>query len=146
MEFALNRPPLGVSDNSYLNLIIMLKAFTLVGIGGAIGSIGRYLASQYIQSRFVSSGFPYGTFIVNITGCFLIGLIFAIAGKTDIQEWRLFLITGVCGGYTTFSAFSYESLNLLRSGNIMHFCTYVAGSVILGLIATFIPIIVMQKI
>jgi len=124
----------------------MLKAFTLVGIGGAIGSIGRYLASQYIQSRFVSSGFPYGTLIVNITGCFLIGLIFAIAGKADIQEWRLFLITGICGGYTTFSAFSYESLGLLRSGDILHFCTYVAGSVILGLIATLIPIIVMEKI
>lgn len=125
----------------------MLKAFTLVGLGGAIGSIGRYIAGQYIQSRFLSSGFPYGTFIVNITGCFLIGLIYGFAGKTDIlSEWRLFLVTGICGGYTTFSAFSYESIALLRSGDVLHFCTYVAGSVILGLIATFIPVIIMQKL
>ncbi len=124
----------------------MLKAFTLVGLGGAIGSIGRYLAAQYIQSRFVASGFPYGTLIVNITGCFLIGLIFGLAAKADIlSEWRLFLVTGICGGYTTFSAFSYESIALLRSGNIAHCFIYIAASVILGLIATFIPVVVLQK-
>ena len=68
----------------------MLKAFTLVGIGGAIGSMGRFLVAQYVQSRFSTSHFPYGTLIVNITGCFVIGVIFGIAEKTEIMaEWRL---------------------------------------------------------
>jgi len=125
----------------------MLKAFTLVGLGGAVGSIGRYLAAQYIQSRFVSSDFPYGTLLVNITGCFLIGIIFGLTAKADIlSEWKLFLVTGICGGYTTFSAFSYESITLLRNGNIMHFGIYIAASVILGLLATLIPVWLLQKI
>lgn len=125
----------------------MLKAFTLVGLGGAIGSIGRYLAAQYVQSKFVASGFPYGTMMVNITGCFIIGLIFGLAAKADmLDEWKLFLVTGICGGYTTFSAFSYESISLLRSGNFMHFCMYLGGSVVLGLIATFIPVYILQKV
>jgi CrcB protein len=124
----------------------MLKAFTLVGIGGALGSIGRYLAAQYVQSRFVASGFPYGTLIVNITGCFLIGLIYGFAAKTDIlSEWRLFLVTGICGGYTTFSAFSYESITLLKNGDVVHFCIYIAASVLLGLLATLAPIVIFQK-
>jgi CrcB protein len=125
----------------------MLKAFTLVGLGGAIGSIGRYLAAQYIQSRFVSSEFPYGTLIVNITGCFLIGVIFGLTAKADIlAEWRLFLVTGICGGYTTFSAFSYESITLLKSGNFVHFAMYIAASVILGLLATLVPVWLLQKV
>jgi CrcB protein len=124
----------------------MLKAFTLVGIGGAIGSMGRYLVAQFVQSRFYSSGFPYGTLIVNLTGCFLIGLIFGFISKTDVlSEWKLFLVTGICGGYTTFSAFSYESISLLRNGNLMHFFMYVGGSVILCLLATLIPIVIFQK-
>lgn len=125
----------------------MLKAFTLVGVGGAIGSIGRYLAAQYIQSRFVASGFPYGTLIVNISGCFLIGIIFGIASKADLlQEWRLLLVTGICGGYTTFSAFSYESITLLKNHNLVYFSVYVAASVILGLLATLIPIALFEKL
>jgi CrcB protein len=125
----------------------MIKIFTLIGLGGALGSIGRYLVAQYVQSRFMGSTFPYGTLIVNITGCFLIGLIFGLLSKSDIlSEWKLFLVTGICGGYTTFSAFSYESITLLRNGEISHFCLYIAGSVILGLIATLIPVVVMQKI
>jgi len=125
----------------------MLKAFTLVGIGGAVGSIGRFLVAQYVQSRFATSHFPYGTLIVNITGCFIIGVIFGIAAKTEIMaEWRLLLVTGICGGYTTFSAFSFESISLLRTGNLLHFFIYVSASVVLGLLATLIPIMFFQKI
>jgi|SRR6185312_6623893 len=125
----------------------MLKAFTLVGIGGAIGSIGRFLVSQYVQSRFATSHFPYGTLLVNITGCFIIGVIFGIAEKTEIlAEWRLLLVTGICGGYTTFSAFSFESISLLRTGSLLHFAVYVSASVILGLLATLLPIIFFHKV
>jgi fluoride exporter len=124
----------------------MLKTITLVGIGGAIGSILRYLASSGIQNKFLSS-FPYGTMIVNISGCFLIGIIYALAAKGNVSpEWRFFLATGICGGYTTFSTFSYESLELLRDGELFYATAYIGGSVILGILATFIPITIIEKI
>ena len=82
--------------------------------------------------------FPAGTFIVNITGCFLIGLFYALAVKGSILniEWRLFLITGLCGGYTTFSSFSYENIELLKQGNYLQFSLYTGLSVFAGLLAT----------
>ena len=124
----------------------MLKTITLVGIGGAIGSILRYLASIGIQSRF-SSAFPYGTMFVNISGCFLIGVIYALAVRNNINpEWRIFLATGICGGYTTFSAFSYESLYLLRGGEILYAGIYIAVSIFLGLLATLLPTLIIEKI
>jgi CrcB protein len=125
----------------------MIKVFTLVGVGGAIGSICRYLVAQYFQTRFAESGFPYGTMVVNITGCFVIGLIFAIGARTGfLSDWRLFLVTGICGGYTTFSSFSFEAMSLLHNKGIVHFFAYVGGSVILGLLATFIPIYIGDKL
>jgi fluoride exporter len=124
----------------------MLKTVTLVGIGGAIGSILRYLASTGIQNKFLSS-FPYGTMCVNISGCFLIGIIYALATRGNVSpEWRFFLATGICGGYTTFSTFSIESIELLRDGEIFYATTYIASSLVLGLLATFIPILIIEKI
>jgi len=124
----------------------MLKTITLVGIGGAIGSILRYLASTGIQSKFLST-FPFGTMFVNISGCFLIGLIYAFAQRSNISpEWRFFLATGICGGYTTFSTFSYESLSLLRDGEILYATAYITLSVVLGILATFLPVIVIEKL
>src|SRR5215469_8247965 len=123
----------------------MLKTITLVGIGGAIGSIMRYLASTGIQNKFLSV-FPYGTLCVNIGGCFLLGLIYAFAARNNISpEWRLFLATGICGGYTTFSTFSYESFSLLRDGEIVYATAYMAASVVFGILATLLPIIIMEK-
>lgn len=124
----------------------MLKTITLVGIGGAIGSIMRYLASSGIQNKFLSA-FPYGTLCVNISGCFLIGIIYALAERTNFSpEWRFFLATGICGGYTTFSTFSYESLSLLRDGELFYATTYITSSVVLGILATFLPIILIEKL
>ncbi len=124
----------------------MLKTITLVGIGGGIGSILRYLASTGIQNKFLST-FPYGTMFVNISGCFLIGVIYALATRNNISpEWRFFLATGICGGYSTFSTFSYESLTLLRDGELFYATAYIAASVILGLLATFLPSIIIEKI
>jgi len=114
-----------------------MRTILVIGLGGAIGSIGRYLIGGYI-GRHLATTFPAGTFIVNITGCFIIGLLFGLASRHAwlTLEWRLFLITGICGGYTTFSSFSYESIELFRHGNYVYFLLYVLFSVLLGLLAT----------
>jgi len=122
-----------------LNFILLngMRILLLIGAGGFIGSICRYLVQQFIQNKLVST-FPYGKLGVNITGCFLIGLILALSLKGYVtNDWRLFLVTGICGGYTTFSAFSMESVALFRSGEMLSGFTYIAGSVLLGLLATF---------
>ena len=114
-----------------------MKPLLLIGSGGAIGSICRYLMTVYV-SKYVNIAFPMGTFLVNISGCFLIGLLYGIALRDAWlnPDWRLFLITGICGGYTTFSSFSWESIQLIRQGHYAYFFAYVLGSVILGLLAT----------
>ena len=115
-----------------------MRTLLFVGIGGGIGSILRYAISLFI-GRHVPIAFPLGTLLVNISGCFLIGIFYSLASKyTGFNpEWRLFLITGICGGYTTFSTFSYDGLILLRQGTNLYFMLYILGSVVLGLLATF---------
>ena len=114
-----------------------MKIAFLIGLGSFIGGICRYLSTQFIQNKFLSA-FPYGTLWVNITGCFIIGLVIGLSEKTNLpSEWRLFLATGFCGGFTTFSAFSNETLGLLRDGQFWSVTWYVGASVMFGLIATF---------
>lgn len=119
----------------------MIKNLLLIGLGGALGSILRYLSQVGIY-QIAPLAFPLGTFVVNITGCFLIGLFYGIferyAGMS--QGLSLFLITGLCGGFTTFSSYSYEGLSLLREGDYFYFSMYVGLSVVLGLMATFVGI------
>jgi CrcB protein len=114
-----------------------MKAVLIVGLGGALGSIGRYLLQLYAD-RHLTLEFPVGTYLVNVSGCFLIGLFFGLSHKYDWIniEWRLFLVTGICGGFTTFSSFAYESVGLFREGAYAYFILYVLGSVILGVLAT----------
>jgi fluoride exporter len=115
-----------------------MRALLFVGIGGGIGSMFRYALSLFI-GRHVPVVFPLGTLLVNISGCFLIGVLYSFAARyTGFNpEWRLFLITGICGGYTTFSTFSYDGLVLIKQGSIFYFMLYVLGSVVFGLLATF---------
>jgi CrcB protein len=114
-----------------------MKIILVIGLGSFIGGISRYLLSQFIQNKFLSS-FPYGTLGVNIIGCFLIGIVFGLSDRGNISmEWRLFLATGILGGFTTFSAFSNETVSLLRDGQLWHALSYVGCSVIIGLLATF---------
>jgi len=115
-----------------------MRSLLFVGIGGGIGSILRYLLQIFI-GRHVPIVFPLGTFLVNCSGCFLIGMFYSLATKYTgfSPEWRLFLITGICGGYTTFSTYSYDGLILLKQGSNIAFMIYVLGSVVLGLLATF---------
>ena len=114
-----------------------MKTILFIGAGSFLGGILRYLLSFAIQSR-VPAAFPYGTFAVNLIGCFFIGVVYAYYDLDRMSlEWRLFLATGVLGGFTTFSAFSNETIGLLRDGYWATAVSYVLLSVLLGLLATF---------
>ena len=116
----------------------MVKYALIIGTGGFIGSVARYLISKIVQEASLSS-FPYGTFVVNITGCLLIGLIIGIAEKGTwlSPEWRLFLMVGICGGFTTFSTFAAENLNMMRDGQFFYVIIYTILSLLTGLIAVY---------
>ncbi len=112
-----------------------------IGIGSFIGGVMRYLISQAIQNK-LNYGFPYGTLTINIVGCFLIGILFGFAERSGLSnEWKLFLATGVLGGFTTFSAFSYESIYLFRDGQLASAFIYIACSISIGLLATWAGIV-----
>ncbi len=115
-----------------------MKMLLIVGLGGGLGSIARFL-SQKTVAQFLPVSFPYGTFFINILGSFLIGIFFGISEKSNVlsPEVRLFLTTGFCGGFTTFSTFSLDSLMLIRDAQYLYFGLYAGLSVLLGLAATF---------
>jgi len=116
----------------------MVKILFIIGSGSFIGGVARYLLSRFVQNSIVST-FPFGTFIVNILGCFMIGLFFGISERENLMntEWRMFLTVGFCGGFTTFSTFTNENIALLRDGNFLHFALYTSLSVFLCLMATY---------
>ncbi len=124
-----------------------MKEVLLVFIGGGVGSALRYLVSKSFTG-WINNPFPYSTFIVNIVGCFLIGIFLSVPEKFDwfTIEYRLFLATGICGGFTTFSAFSYENYALLKEGDYAYFIAYTVLSFGIGLIATFAGVYLMKKI
>ena len=114
-----------------------MKVILLVGLGSFIGGIGRYLVTLLVQNRFLST-FPYGTMVVNILGCFMIGVIYGISDRGSMPaEWRIFLATGIMGGFTTFSSFSNDTVSMLRDGQYWPAFSYVAISLLIGLAATF---------
>jgi CrcB protein len=121
----------------------MIKTLLLVGTGGFLGSVSRYLASRFMQDH-IPSAFPFGTFFVNVAGCFLIGLIYGLSEKSALftSGWKMFLAVGFCGGFTTFSTFANENLALLRDGEYYYFFLYTILSVILGIAATFLGILI----
>ncbi len=115
----------------------MIKAFLAVFFGGGIGSVLRYGVQMLLHEKIVSYNFPWSTFAVNIAGSFLIGLFYSLSARFQLSdEVRLFLTAGLCGGFTTFSTFSNDSLALLKQGEIMMFAVYVILSVALGLLAS----------
>jgi fluoride exporter len=123
-----------------------MKLLLAIGTGSFIGGVLRYLLSQFVQTKFLST-FPFGTLTVNVVGCFLIGLVFGFSDRGNLTpEWRLFLATGLLGGFTTFSAFSNETVGMLRDGQLMYATAYISSSVIVGLIATFIGISITKLI
>ncbi|HET7144078.1 MAG TPA: fluoride efflux transporter CrcB [Anaerolineales bacterium] len=112
----------------------------LVGLGGFIGSVLRYLASGYVQQSTKSIDFPYGTLAVNVIGCFLIGFLAQLAEGRGVftSESRSFVFVGILGGFTTFSAFGNETLNLARDSQMMNALANVGANVILGLFAVWL--------
>ena len=114
----------------------------LVAAGGAIGAAARYLAGLWIVAR-LGAGFPWGTFFVNVTGSFLIGIILVLVqGGALPAGARLFLAVGVLGGYTTFSSFSYETLQLLSGGGSLGPVLFNAfGQLLVGLLAVYLGVV-----
>ena len=110
-----------------------------VALGSAIGGVSRYLLGGLVQ-RMLDTTFPAGTLLVNVTGSFLLGAIIRYALETPslTPEVRAFLTIGFCGGYTTFSTFSYETMALLEDGEWARAGVYITASVVLSLIATFL--------
>jgi CrcB protein len=111
----------------------MLNNILLVGLGGGLGSILRYLCQ-----RSLNAGFPYGTLLVNVLGCFIIGLFWGLFTRHLDESKRLFLVTGFCGGFTTFSSFTYEGVQLILENRWFTFAIYTVISITVGLLATFL--------
>ena len=115
-----------------------MQQVLLVGVGGFIGAVSRYLIQTQLSHRFPGE-FPWGTFVVNIVGCLIIGIIYGLAERHKLMthDMRLFLAVGFCGSFTTFSAFSVENLNMFQVGNYITAGAYISLSIILGLAAVF---------
>jgi|SRR5690348_2705 len=127
------------TTNKYLMKIILV-----IGIGSLLGGICRYLLTLFIQNKLLTT-FPLGTLVVNILACFFIGIVYGLSDRGNVNaEWRLFLATGFLGGFSTFSSFSNETVSLLRDGQLWYAFSYVAGSVITGIAATFAGIFVIK--
>jgi fluoride exporter len=116
----------------------MVKSIMIVGLGGFIGTVARFLISRYFQVN-ITSVFPWSTFVVNIVGCLLIGIIYGISEKSEVlsPEIRLFLTVGICGGFTTFSTFSNDAFLLIRQDEWFRFAMYASLSIFLGLMAVY---------
>ena len=119
----------GKGLNIKLNLLI-------IALGGALGAVSRFLLGNGV-SRALGSALPYGTFVINIVGCFAMGLLMTIIVDREMipAAWRLFLCVGFLGGFATFSSFGYEALMLLTEGRMLAALAYAGGSVVLGLVA-----------
>ena len=122
-----------------------MKELFFIFAGGGIGSVMRYMVSLLwmhlsLHPRFSQTVFPWPTLVVNVLGCLVISLIYQHSERWGLSpETRLLLTTGLCGGFTTFSTFSYEALTLIRSGYTCAFLAYIALSVVLGLLTASIP-------
>jgi fluoride exporter len=120
-----------------------LKTILFIAFGGGLGSVLRYLTSLFF-AKFQWNNFPLGTLVANILGCFLIGVFFGYFEKQSVfsQELRFFLVTGICGGYTTFSTFSNENIQLIQSNQIGTAFLYTGVSIIVGFGMTFLGLLI----
>lgn len=126
----------------------MIPPLVWVALGGAIGSMARYGLSAFVVKQANPIHFPWGTFSVNILGCMLAGIFLLLAEsmQTMSQDVRLFIVTGVLGGFTTFSAFGIETLALIRRGELFIAFSYASLSVILGVCAMWLTYSVLKML
>jgi len=122
-------------------------AVALVGLGGALGAIARYLVGVWFVERW-GTGFPYGTLLINVSGCFLIGLFLTLsAERFDLHEaWRFLVPIGFIGAYTTFSTYAYETVRLVAGGALARALLYVAVSTVVGYGAVLLGILAARRI
>ncbi len=115
-----------------------MQRYLLVALGGALGSVTRFWVGTTIASR-VETRFPYGTFVINMTACVIIGFSLSfLTRRVDVNPaWRYLLPIGFVGGYSTFSAYEWETLSLIRGGAFWEGVTYAVGSLVLGLLAVW---------
>lgn len=125
--------------------MINVKNILLVLFGSGLGGIFRFIISSLLRSKNTSS-FPWSTFVVNVVGCLLIGFIFAWVTRNTkgSEEWKLLMSTGFCGGFTTFSAFAAETLDLFKNGNYHIALGYIMLSVVFGILAVMAGIIILK--
>jgi len=112
----------------------MFKQFLLIGLGGATGSMLRY-ATSLLTAKYYANAFPLATFITNVLGCLLIGILIGFFSRNSNHGLQLLFVTGFCGGYTTFSTFAAENITLWQSQNYLTLLTYTLASVIVGCFA-----------
>ena len=115
-----------------------MRTFWAIAIGAAVGGVSRYYLSAAVQHR-MGSSFPWGTLVINVTGSLVLGFLmrYAISTPSVSVEMRALLTTGFCGGYTTFSTYSYETAALIEDGQLGRAGTYALASVLLALAGTF---------
>ena len=125
----------------------MYRMLFYVGLGSCTGGICRYLTQQYIQKNYPSS-FPFGTLAVNVVGCFIIGIVYGLSLKGNFlsPQMRVLLISGFCGGYTTFSSFAYENISLIQDGEMFYTFLYIAFSIIIGFGSAYLGILLIKSI
>ncbi len=130
-----------MTNNIIFYLYALMKEILIVGIGGGIGSIVRLLSQRGIQ-RMVEISFPLGTFFINIIGSFIIGVVYALSERGNFltPEIRLFLTVGFCGGFTTFSTFSYDNFNMISEKLWQSLLLNVGGSLFFGILAVYLGV------
>ena len=122
----------------------MIRLVVIVGLGGFLGSSARFLVQQLFM-RFLPGIGVAGTFAANILGCLIIGILITQSGKMQ-KEWLLLLTSGFCGGFTTFSAFAFENTNFIINNQNGQAVLYIGLSIIMGLIATYIGMLIGKAI
>ena len=125
----------------------MVKTLFFIGAGSFAGGVARYLLSRLVQSH-AASGFAWGTLAVNVAGCLVVGVLYALFERGNLMngDLRLFLTVGFCGGFTTFSTFIHENYALLGEQNFLHFAGYALLSFALGLLAAHLGHLIIKAI
>lgn len=124
-----------------------MKELLYIFLGGGLGSVFRYLLHLLINGKGPVLGFPWSTFTINITGSLLIGIFYALSTRFNLSnETRLFLTVGLCGGFTTFSTFSSESLFLFKEGLYGTLTAYILSSIVLGILAVLAGVYLTNKL